>query len=138
MTGKKKAGWTGITLAGLVAFAVAWPQIQPVADWALRNLGIILGRDQVQAVMVASAIGVFVNASLPHALPGKWSPGLTKGLAGWTGFALTLAAALALVPTRVGFVYAMLAASATPSASQAVMGLLYWLKPCARPASLKP
>lgn len=139
MTARKKAGVAGgITLAGIVAFALAWPQIQPVAEWVIANLGVILMRDQVQAVLAASAIGVFVNFSLPHALPAKWSPGVTRSVAGWAGFVLTCAAAIALVPTRVGLVYALLAGSATPTAAAVVRTIVYRLKPCTTPESLQP
>ena len=140
MTTEKKAA--GLTLAGLVAAVIlagtAWPSIEPAMTWAVKNLGVILARDQVQALLASSALGVSAGAWLPHLLPHHWPPARTRLVTGLIGSALTFAAALALVPTRVGFVYACLAASATPTASQAIAGLIYWLKPCAKPASLVP
>lgn len=138
MTAQKKAGWTLASLvAAVVLVAGAWPQVEPIATWAMKNLGIILGREQVQAVLAASLIGVFVNFGLPHALPASWPQGRTRAVAGWAGFALTFAAAWLLVTTRTGFVYAMLAGSATPTAATAVRWVVYRLKPCAEPESLK-
>jgi hypothetical protein len=138
-TQKKTAGWTLASLvAAVVLVAGAWPQVEPIATWALQNLGVILGREQVQALLASSAIGVFAGTWLPHLLPHHWPAARTRLVAGIIGSVLTFAAALVLVPTRVGFVYAMLAGSATPTASQALAGLVYWLKPCAKPASLKP
>lgn len=138
MSKQKRAGIAGgITLVTVAAVLALWPQVQPVADWALANLGVILGRDQVQAVLAASAIGVFVNFGLPHALPSSWPEGRTRAAAGWLGFALTFAAAVTLVPTRVGFVYALLAGSATPTAAACVRAVVYALRPCAKPESLQ-
>ncbi|GAB2493860.1 hypothetical protein [Arenimonas alkanexedens] len=138
MTDQKK---TGITLTALVAAVIlvagAWKPIEPALTWVVANLGAIFAREQVQALLASSAIGITSGAWLPHLLPSGWPAGRTKLVTGLIGAGLTFAAALALVPDRVGFVYAMLAASATPTASQAIAGLIYWLKPCAKPASLK-
>jgi hypothetical protein len=136
---QKKTGWTLASLvAAVVLVAGAWPQVEPVATWAMRELGVIFGREQVQALLASSAIGVLAGTWLPHLLPHHWSAPRTRLVTGLAGAALTFTAALVLVPTRVGFVYAMLAASATPTASQALAGLIYWLKPCAKPGSLQP
>lgn len=136
MTTEKKAA--GLTLAGLVAAVIAvagvWPHILPALNWVAP----IFGREQVQALLASSALGVSAGAWLPHLLPHSWTPARTRLVTGLIGSGLTFAAAFALVPSRVGFVYACLAASATPTASQAIAGLIYWLKPCAKPASLKP
>ena len=140
MTTEKKAA--GLTLAGLVAAVIlvagAWPSVAPIADWAVKNLGVILGREQVQALLASSALGVSAGAWLPHLLPHGWPVARTRLVTGLIGSGLTFAAAVVLVPDRIGFVYACLAASATPTASQSIAGLVYWLKPCAKPASLKP
>lgn len=140
MTTEKKAGIAGgITLLALLAaIGTGWGHIEPAMTWAVKNLGVILAREQVQALLASSAIGVLVGTWLPHLLPHSWPPARTRMVTGLAGAALTLAAALVLVPTRIGFVYACLAASATPTVSQALAGLIYWLKPCAKPASLKP
>ena len=139
MTDTKK---TGLTLASIVAAVIlagsAWPTIEPALTWAFNTLGVIFGREQVQAVLAACTIGVMLTASLPHWLPGNWHPARTRAIAGIVGFVLTFAAALVLVPTRYGAVYAVLAALATPTAAQVVGGITYWLRPCAKPASLKP
>jgi hypothetical protein len=136
---QKKTGWTLASLvAAVVLVAGAWPQVEPVATWAMRELGVIFGREQVQALLASSAIGVLAGTWLPHLLPHHWPAPRTRLITGLVGAALTFTAALVLVPTRVGFVYAMLAASATPTASQALAGLIYWLKPCAKPGSLQP
>lgn len=140
MTTEKKAGLAGgITLLALLAaIGTGWGHIEPAMTWAVKNLGVILGREQVQALLASSALGVSAGAWLPHLLPHNWLPERTRLVTGLIGAALTFAAALLLVSTRTGFVYACLAASATPTASQAIAGLVYWLKPCAKPASLKP
>lgn len=135
MTTEKKAA--GLTLAGLVAAVIAvagvWPHILPALNW----LAPIFAREQVQALLASSALGVSAGAWLPHFMPKGWPPARTRLVTGLIGAALTLAAALVLVPTRIGFVYACLAASATPTASQAIAGLIYFLRPCAKPESLK-
>ena len=140
MTTEKKAA--GLTLAGLVAAVIlagtAWPSLEPVLTWVVRNLGLVFAREQVQALLASSALGVSAGAWLPHLMPKRWDAPRTRLVTGLIGAALTFAAAMTLVPTRTGFVYACLAASATPTAAQLVAGLIYWLKPCAKPASLQP
>lgn len=140
MTTDKKAGLAGgITLLALLAaIGAGWGHIEPLATWAVKNLGAILGREQVQALLASSALGVSAGAWLPHVLPHGWPAARTRLVTGLIGSSLTFAAAMTLVPTRIGFVYACLAASATPTASQAIAGLIYWLKPCAKPRSLQP
>lgn len=143
MTTEKKAGLAGgITIAGLLvllaAFGDGWRNVEPALTWTVKNLGAIFGREQVQAILASSALGVSAGAWLPHLLPHSWTPARTRLVTGLIGSGLTFAAAFALVPSRVGFVYACLAASATPTASQAIAGLIYWLKPCAKPGSLQP
>ena len=140
MTTEKKAGLAGgITLLALLAaIGAGWGHLEPLATWAVKNLGAIAAREQVQAILASSALGVSAAAWLPHLLPHSWTPARTRLVTGLIGSGLTFAAAFALVPSRVGFVYACLAASATPTASQAIAGLIYWLKPCAKPGSLQP
>ena len=135
MTDTKK---TGLTLTALVAAVIAvagvWPHVVPALTWAAP----IFAREQVQAVLASLAGGVALGAWLPHLLPSGWPPARTRLVAGALCALLTLAVALALVPTRIGLVYAVLAAIASPTVAQLLAGLLYLLKPCARPASLKP
>lgn len=138
-TQKKAAGWTLASIvAAVVLVAGAWPQVEPIATWALQNLGVILGREQVQAVLAAMSIGVLAGVFLPRWMPGDYTPGKTRTIVGLTTGAMAFCAALLLIPTRVGLVYAVLAAVATPTASDAIRGIWYALKPCAKPASLQP
>lgn len=143
MTAAKKAALGGgLTLASIVAAVIlagsAWPAVEKPLTWAVTNIGAIFAREQVQALLASSALGVSAGAWLPHFMPKGWPPARTRFVTGLIGAGLTFAAALTLVPTRVGFVYACLAASATPTAAQALAGLIYWLKPCAKPESLQP
>jgi len=139
VTAQKK---TGYTLAGIVGAVVlvfgAWPTIQPAADWAFRNLGVILAREQVQACLAATAAGQFLGVPLPHLLPSRWEPARTRMVAGFACAVAAFAVALALVPTRTGFVYAAITAFASPTVSQLIGGLMYWLRPAAKPESLQP
>lgn len=139
MTAKKK---TGYTLAGIVGAVVlvfgAWPTIQPAADWAFRNLGIVLAREQVQACLAATAAAQFFGVPLPHLLPSRWTPATTRLLSGFACAAVAFAIALALVPTRTGFVYAAIVAFASPTVSQLIGGLMYLIRPAAKPESLQP
>lgn len=139
MTAQKK---TGYTLAGLVGAVVlvfgAWPTIQPAADWAFRNLGVILAREQVQACLAATAGGQFFGVPLPHLLPAGWPPARTRLVSGFACAVVTFAIAFALVPTKYGLVYAAITAFASPTVSQLIGGLIYWLRPCAKPESLQP
>lgn len=138
MTAQKK---TGYTLAGIVGAVVlvfgAWPTIQPAADWAFKNLGILLAREQVQACLAATAGGQFFGVPLPHLLPSRWSPATTRLVSGFACAAVTFGIAIALVDTRTGFVYAAITAFASPTVSQLIGGLIYLAKPCAKPESLK-
>lgn len=139
MTAKKKAAWGGgITLASIVAVLALWPQVEPLASWAINNLGVILAREQVQAVLASLSIGVLTGVFLPRWMPEDWSPAKTRSVTGLVCAGITFGAAIALVPTRVGTVYAVLAAVATPTASEAIAGIWYWLRPCAKPESLQP
>jgi hypothetical protein len=139
MTAAKKTGWTLASLvAAVVLVAGAWPQVEPIATWAMGNLGVILGREQVQAVLAAMAIGVLAGVFLPSWLPPHYTAARTRAITGLVTSAMAFSAALGLVPTRVGLVYAVLAAVATPTASAAVRAVWYWARPCAKPASLQP
>jgi hypothetical protein len=132
---KKTAGFTLASLAAaFVLVAGAWSQGGPL----IRDIGAILGREQVQAVLAALAGGVLLGAWLPHVLPSAWSPARTQLATGIACSLLTLVVAGLLVSTRTGAVYAVLAAVATPTVSRAAAGLIYWLKPTTKPESLQP
>lgn len=139
---KKAAIGSGITLAGLVLLATQWQTVwtgvEPTLTWLVKNVGIILGREQVQAVLASLAGGLAAGAWLPHVLPGTWSPARTRSVAYGVAALLTLATAWALVPSRIGFVYALLAAVASPTLAMGASGLIYLLKPCSKPESLQP
>lgn len=135
MTSEKKAGWTaGITIASIAAVLGLWPHAMPILDW----LAPIFARDQVQAVLAALAGGGLLGVPLPHLMPRTWTPARTLVVTGLACALLAFSVALALVPTRVGFVYAVLAAVATPTVSRAIAGAWYALRPAARPESLQP
>lgn len=137
---KKTAGMVlgGFSLAGLLAVLAAWPQVQPIADWAMKNLGVILGREQVQAVLAATAGGVAVGGWFPHLLPISWPPARTRVVSGAVCAAITFTLAVVLVPTRIGLVYALIVAFASPTVAQLLAGLTYWLFPKIKPESLQP
>lgn len=134
-TEKKTAG---LTLAGLAAafviIAGAWAQGGPL----IRDIAAVLSREQVQAVLAALAGGVLLGSWLPHLLPARWSPARTQVVTGAACSLLTLAIAAALVTTKTGATYAVLAAVATPTVSRAVAGLIYVLRPAVKPGSLQP
>lgn len=138
-TQKKTASWS---LAGglvvLAAIGTGWGHIEPLLSWAFNNLGLILEREQVQAVLASLAGGVLLGAWLPHVLPTRWSPAKTQVVTGIACSLFTLVIAATLVSTRTGVVYAVLAAVATPTVSRAIAGLIYVLKPAAKPESLQP
>ena len=139
MSEQKKAVAGSVTiLAVLAAIGAGWGYVEPALTWGIRNLGVILGREQVQAVLAAMALAVFAGAALPRWLPGEWPPARTRAITGLTSAALALAGALILVPTRIGFVYAVLAAVASPTVSAAVRQVWYWARPAAKPESLQP
>lgn len=139
MTTHKTAGIAGgLTLAGVVALFAAWPTVEPFATWAIQNLGVILGREQVQAVLAAMSIGVLAGVFLPRWLPSDYSPAKTRAVTGLATSVMAFSAALGLVPTRVGLVYAVLAAVAVPTAADAIRGVWYWINPQAKPGSLQP
>jgi hypothetical protein len=137
MTDQKKGIAGGVGLAGIVALLALWPQVQPILAWAWANLGVVLGREQVQAVLAAMTIAVTAGVALPKWLPGDWTPARTRTVTGLACSLMALSAAVVLVPTRVGAVYAVLAAFASPTASAALRQLWYWAKPEAKPESLK-
>lgn len=137
MSEQKKAMAGGITLASIVAVLALWPQLQPALTWAWANVGPILGRAQVQAVLAAVALAAFAGFALPRWLPGDWTPARTRTVTGIASALMALSAAVALVPTRTGAVYAVLAAFASPTVSAALRQLWYWAKPDAKPESLR-
>lgn len=139
MTTAKKTGYTLASIVGAVILVFgAWPTIEPAANWAISNLGIILAREQVQAVLAASAAGVFLGVPLPHLLPAKWHPATTRVTAGFICAVVTFAVALALVPSRTGFVYAFITAVASPTIAQLMAGICYIIRPACKPESLQP
>jgi hypothetical protein len=139
MTVAKKTGYTLASLVGAVVLIFgAWPTIEPAANWLINNLGFILAREQVQAVLAASAAGVFLGVPLPHLLPSKWHPATTRLVAGFICALTTFAVALALMPTRTGFVYAFITAVASPTVAQLTAGLFYLIRPAFKPESLQP
>ena len=137
MTDQKKSIAGGLTLASVVALLALWPQVQPVVTWAWANLGVVLGREQVQAVLAAVSLAAFAGVALPMWLPGHWTPARTRTVTGIVTSLMALAAAAVLVPTRIGLVYAVLAAFASPTVSAALRQLWYWARPEAKPDSLK-
>lgn len=138
MSENKKAMAGGLTVASLIAILGAWPHLQPALTWAMQNLGAILGREQVQAVVAAMAMAVFAGVALPKQLPNHWTPARTRAVSGITAALLAGIAAAVLVPTRIGAVYAVLAAVSSPTVSAAVRMVWYWIKPEAKPESLQP
>jgi hypothetical protein len=138
VTEQKKTIAGGVTLASVVAVLALWPQIEPAATWAMRNLGVILGREQVQAVLASLSIGVLLGVVLPRWLCGDWPPAKTRAVTGIACSLVTFAAALALVPNRIGFVYAILSAVATPTVSAAIRSAWFWMRPEDKPESLLP
>jgi hypothetical protein len=128
----------GITLVGIVAVLQLWPHVQPVLTWVWTNAGVVLGREQVQAVLAAIALATCVGVVLPRWLPGDWTPARTRTVTGCASALLAFSAALMLVPTRIGFVYAMLALFAGPTVSAALRQVWYWAQPEAKPDSLLP
>ena len=137
MTDQKKSIAGGLTLASVVALLALWPQVQPVVTWAWANLGVVLGREQVQAVLAAVSLAAFAGVALPMWLPSHWTPARTRSVTGIVTSLMALAAAAVLVPTRIGAVYAVLAAFASPTVSAALRQLWYWARPEAKPDSLK-
>lgn len=139
MTTTTKTGWTaGISLLAVLAtVGVAWGHVEPMLTWGVVHLKDALAREQVQACLAATAGGQFFGVPLPHLLPSRWSPATTRL---WTGVAcglVTFAIACTLVPTKFGVVYAAITAFASPTVSQLLGGLIYLIKPCAKPESLK-
>lgn len=142
-TNKKRAAWGGgITLAGIVLLATQWQTIwtgvEPTMSWLVKHGGSVLAREQVQAVLASTFGGLAAGAWLPHVLPGRWSPTRTRSTAYALAALLTLATAWGLVPTREGFVYALLAALASPTLGMVASQVLYLIRPCAKPESLQP
>jgi len=134
-TKKAAAGWSlGTIVAALLAFGPAWPVTKDVLDY----LGPIFAREQVQAAMAGMGMALALVLALPHALPGHWEPEKTNA---WR-FRLCVIAAgatsYALVHTRTGLVYAVLAGLAAPTVARAVSGGLYKLFPGMKPKSLQP
>lgn len=138
MTTQKKTQVTMVSLlAVLAAVGAGWGYLEPMFTWAFDKMGAMFAREQVQAVLASCTIGVILNASLPHWVPSSWNPVKTRGWAGVLGFIATMIAAIVLVPTKFGVVYAFLSALATPTAAAALGTITYWLRPCAKPESLK-
>lgn len=139
MSEQKKTVAGGVTiLAALVAIGSGWGYVEPALTWGIRNLGVILGREQVQAVLAAMSLAVFAGVALPRWLPGDWPPAKTRAVAAGAAALLALCAAVVLVPTRIGAVYAVLAAFASPTVSAGIRQAWYWARPDATPESLQP
>lgn len=127
-TEQKRARWaigvgTVATLGGLFAL---WPQVQPILDWSITNLRVVLMRDQVHAVLLSIGAGVALTIGLPWlAAWNEFTPERTRTRLRWYSGGMAFAVAWAMVPDRVGFVYAVLSGL---SGTQIGMTALRWVQ----------
>ena len=132
MSGSVSIG-SGVSVAAVIAVLGIWPHLVPMLNWLLP----ILEREQVQAVLAALAGGAALGAVMPYILPKMWPPGRTRFVSGAASAVFSFAIAYTLVFTKIGFVYAMITGVASPTVAQGLMGMFYWLRPCAKPESLQ-
>lgn len=136
---KKTAWFATLATAGLVAaqWKSVWEGIEGTMTWVVENLGDILARDQVQAVLVAVALATFVGSTLPKYMNKNWTPTRTTNIVALISGIVAFSTAWYMVFTQNGFVYALLAGFAGPKVSEQLRDFWYWLKPKAKPESLK-
>ena len=137
MTTEKKAGLAGgITVVGLIALLSVWPHLRPVLEW----LAPILRMEGVQNVALAWLAAAF-TLPLPWVLPAWTKPIWTKTFAAALAavVAVTTALVLAWPVTRTEVVFALfMAGMGSITINMVIVEVFLHLKPCAKPASLKP
>lgn len=144
MTAESKTLTAWLTTIGAIVAAVGlgWGQIEPLATWLVANLGIILQRPQVQAVLTSMTIGVLLAGLLPHVLPGRLEAATTKTLTRLLCVVVTFGCAYWLtdpqndVERRTALIYAFMSSLAASAIWTTLSGLVYRVAP--RPESLKP
>lgn len=143
MSDSQRKGWLGgISVAGLASvlgLLAFWPQAQPLADWLIFNLGAIWARPQVEAVVLGILVGPAVTLGLPWMLPGWYCGETTRTRLRLYAGGMAFAVAFALVPTRLGFVYAVLTGLSGTQVGMTVLRLVQRLAPPSLvPQSLSP
>lgn len=143
MTDSQRKGWLGglsvAGIAGILGLLTYWPQAQPLADWLIFNLSAIWARPQVEVIVLAVLMGPAITLGLPWLLPGWYCGETTRTRLRLYACGMSFAVAFALMPTRLGFVYALLIGLAgTQIGMTALRVLQRFVPPSAVPDSLKP
>lgn len=143
MTDSQRKGWLGgisvVGVAGVLGLLKFWPEAQPLADWLLFNLGAMWARPQVEVIVLAVLMGPAITLGLPWLLPDWYCGEKTRTRLRLYAGGMSFAVALLLVPTRLGFVYAVLVGLAGTQLGMTAMRLMQRLLPHdSMPPSLKP
>lgn len=129
--------WLAAIGLGAGAFAV-WPQIQPVAEWILFNLKVIAHVPFVQHGIFATAMGTAFCLALPWWLPGHFTTARAQTSVRLLGAAFSFTVALALDPSRVGFIFAVFCGFSGPMLGMVLIRQLMACRWLPQPMSLQP
>lgn len=129
----------GTILAGVAALLALWPQAQPVLDWALLNLGVVVLHPQTHAIVAGVLIGGGLAWRVAYELPTYFTPPETKQRLRWYASMLTFALSWYLSPLQWpwGAVWALVAALFGQWLLIAVARIVYAVVPQSKPESLK-
>jgi hypothetical protein len=128
--------WLTAIALGAGAFAL-WPQIQPIAEWVLFNIQVLLSVPFVQNGMLATAMGTAFCLALPWWLPGHFDSARSQSSIRILGAAFSFTVALALDPSRVGFIFAVFCGFSGPMVGMAVIRQLMACRWLPKPGSLE-
>lgn len=143
MTEAQRKGWLaglgGVAgIASILGLLAYWPQAQPLADWLIFNLGAIWARPQVEVIFLSVLMGPAITLGLPWLLPGWYCGETTRTRLRLYAGGMSFAVAFALMPTRLGFVYAVLVGLAGTQIGMTALRLVQRVvPPRAVPDSLK-
>jgi hypothetical protein len=127
------------TAAGLAAGAfVAWPHVQPFAEWILFNLQVLIRVPFVQNGLLATAMGTAFCLALPWWLPGHFTTSRAQSSVRVLGAAFSFMVAMALDPSRTGFIFAVFCGFSGPMIGMALIRRLMACRWLPTPASLQP
>lgn len=136
MTPERFGRWLTALGLGAGAFAL-WPQIQPIAEWVLFNLQVMIRVPFVQHGLLATAMGTAFCLALPWFLPGHFTSARAQSSIRFLGAAFSFTVALALNQTRVGFIFAVFCFFSGPMVGMALVRQLMTCRWLPKPASLQ-
>lgn len=137
MTPERFKRWLVAIAAGLTLLVPFWPQFQSIAGFIAFNLRVLMLVPFVQHGFMATAMGTAFCLALPWWLPGHFTSARAQSSVRVLGAAFSFTVALALDPSRIGFIFAVFCGFSGPMVGMAVIRQLMACKWLPKPTSLQ-